>query len=121
MERSRSLKFFASRLRIRWPKRLELHGRWILLVSKQGVCEKRMNPRPKSPAVGPGPRLDAPRMRPMNVASSCRKSRAQKRVLRSGEAPYLDAAMQHSIDLFGTPYETGEPAQHMQDFLQRKR
>lgn len=47
--------------------------------------------------------------------------RAQKRVLRSGEAPYLDAAMRHSIDLFGTPYETNEPAQLMQDFLQRKR
>jgi hypothetical protein len=47
--------------------------------------------------------------------------RAQKRVLRTGEAPHLDAAMRHSIELFGLPYETGEPAKSMQAFLQRRR
>jgi enoyl-CoA hydratase/carnithine racemase len=47
--------------------------------------------------------------------------RAQKRVLRTGEAPHLDAAMRHSIELFGQAYETGEPATWMQAFLQRKK
>jgi enoyl-CoA hydratase/carnithine racemase len=47
--------------------------------------------------------------------------RAQKRVLRTGEAPHLDAAMRHSIELFGQAYETSEPATCMQAFLRRKR
>ncbi|WP_431275701.1 enoyl-CoA hydratase [Variovorax ureilyticus] len=47
--------------------------------------------------------------------------RAQKRVLRTGEAPHLDAAMRRSIDLFGQAYETTEPSACMQAFLQRRR
>jgi enoyl-CoA hydratase/carnithine racemase len=46
--------------------------------------------------------------------------RAQKRVLRFAEIPHLDAAMRYSIEAFGAPYQTSEPAELMQAFLQRK-
>jgi len=47
--------------------------------------------------------------------------RAQKRVLRTGEAPHLDAAMRHSIEIFSAPFETTEPADAMQAFLSKRR
>lgn len=47
--------------------------------------------------------------------------RAQKRVLRTSEAPYLSDAMQHSIELFGTAYESGDPQALMGAFLERKK
>jgi enoyl-CoA hydratase len=47
--------------------------------------------------------------------------RAQKRVLRTGEAPHLDVAMRHSIDIFGAPFETKEPFEAMQAFLQKRK
>lgn len=46
--------------------------------------------------------------------------RAQKRVLRFAELPHLDASMRYSIEAFGAPYETTEPAELMRAFLQRK-
>jgi hypothetical protein len=46
--------------------------------------------------------------------------RAQKRVLRTSEVPYLDSAMQHSIEIFGTAYESDDPARVMADFLAKK-
>lgn len=46
--------------------------------------------------------------------------RAQKRVLRTSEGPYLDSAMQHSIEIFGTAYESDDPARVMTDFLEKK-
>jgi enoyl-CoA hydratase len=47
--------------------------------------------------------------------------RAQKRVLRTSEAPHLDTAMQHSIEIFGASYESDDPATLMGEFLSRKR
>ena len=46
--------------------------------------------------------------------------RAQKRVLRSGEAPHLDASMGQSIEVFGSAYESGDPERLMRAFLTRK-
>lgn len=46
--------------------------------------------------------------------------RAQKRVLRTSEGPYLDGAMQHSIEIFGNAYESDDPARVMADFLAKK-
>lgn len=47
--------------------------------------------------------------------------RAQKQVLRTTEAPHLDAAMKHSIEIFGAAYESDEPGKLMNDFLTKKR
>lgn len=47
--------------------------------------------------------------------------RAQKRVLRTSEAPYLSDAMQHSIELFGTAYESQDPQALMGAFLDKKK
>jgi len=47
--------------------------------------------------------------------------RAQKRVLRTSEAPHLTDAMQHSIELFGTAYESSDPQTLMGAFLDRKK
>lgn len=47
--------------------------------------------------------------------------RAQKRVLRTTEAPFLDAAMQHSIDIFGCAYESEDPGRVMAQFLAKKK
>ena len=46
--------------------------------------------------------------------------RAQKRVLRTSEPPYLDNAMQHSIEIFGTVYESDDPSRMMTAFLEKK-
>lgn len=46
--------------------------------------------------------------------------RAQKRVPRTGEAPHLDAAMRHGIEIFGAPFGTSEPADAMQAFLSKR-
>ena len=46
--------------------------------------------------------------------------RAQKRVLRTSEAPHLDGAMMHSIEIFGTAYESEDPARAMGAFLAKK-
>jgi enoyl-CoA hydratase len=46
--------------------------------------------------------------------------RAQKRVLRTSEEPHLDSAMRHSIEIFGTAYESADPARVMADFLAKK-
>jgi enoyl-CoA hydratase/carnithine racemase len=46
--------------------------------------------------------------------------RAQKRVLRAGEAPYLDQAMHHSIEIFGSAYESGDPGKLMKAFFAGK-
>ena len=46
--------------------------------------------------------------------------RAQKRVLRTSEAPYLTDAMQHSIEIFGTAYESQDPELLMRAFLSKK-
>lgn len=47
--------------------------------------------------------------------------RAQKRVLRTSEAPYLDTAVQHSVEIFGSAYESDDPARVMTEFLSRKK
>lgn len=47
--------------------------------------------------------------------------RAQKRVVRTGKTPQLDAAMRHSIAIFGVPFETTEPAEAMLAFLKKRR
>lgn len=47
--------------------------------------------------------------------------RQQKRLLRRWEGMGLDAAIDNSIAEFGQAFTTGEPQQHMQAFLQRKR
>lgn len=46
--------------------------------------------------------------------------RTQKRVLRTSEAPHLDSAMQHSIEIFGSAYESEDPARVMGEFLSKK-
>ncbi|MEG0921783.1 MAG: enoyl-CoA hydratase [Comamonas sp.] len=46
--------------------------------------------------------------------------RAQKRVLRTSEAPYLDSAVQHSVEIFGSAYESEDPGRVMNEFLTRK-
>ncbi len=46
--------------------------------------------------------------------------RAQKRVLRTSEAPYLDGAMQHSVEIFGAAYESSDPGEAMAEFLSKK-
>lgn len=46
--------------------------------------------------------------------------RMQKRVLRTTEAPFLDVAMQHSIEIFGAAYESEDPGQVMAEFLAKK-
>ncbi|WP_028602464.1 enoyl-CoA hydratase [Ottowia thiooxydans] len=47
--------------------------------------------------------------------------RAQKRVLRTSEAPHLDGCMQHSIEIFGAAYESDEPGLIMQAFLNKRK
>ena len=47
--------------------------------------------------------------------------RQQKRLLREWERVSLDQAMAHSVAEFGQAFATGEPQQHMQRFLARKR
>jgi enoyl-CoA hydratase/carnithine racemase len=47
--------------------------------------------------------------------------RTQKRVLLTGEAPHLDAAMQHSIEMFGAAYESTDPERLMKAFLSTPR
>lgn len=54
------------------------------------------------------------------AALSSSGMRAQKRVLRTSEAPHLDGAMQHSIEIFGAAYESEDPARAMGDFLAKK-
>lgn len=54
------------------------------------------------------------------AALSASGMRAQKRVLRTSEAPHLDGAMQHSIEIFGAAYESEDPARAMGDFLAKK-
>lgn len=46
--------------------------------------------------------------------------RAQKRVLRTSEAPHLTEAMQHSIEIFGSAYESQDPQTLMSAFLSKK-
>ena len=46
--------------------------------------------------------------------------RAQKRVLRTSEAPYLDSAVRHSVEIFGAAYESEDPGRVMNEFLARK-
>ena len=46
--------------------------------------------------------------------------RQQKRLLRRWERMTLDAAVDDSIAEFGAAFQTGEPQQHMNAFLQRK-
>jgi enoyl-CoA hydratase/carnithine racemase len=47
--------------------------------------------------------------------------RTQKRVLLTGEAPHLDAAMRHSIEMFGAAYESPDPERLMKAFLSAPR
>ncbi|TYK68281.1 enoyl-CoA hydratase [Comamonas sp. Z3] len=54
------------------------------------------------------------------AALSASGMRAQKRVLRTGEAPHLDGSIRHSIEIFGTAYESADPANLMGEFLSRK-
>jgi enoyl-CoA hydratase/carnithine racemase len=54
------------------------------------------------------------------AALSASGMRAQKRVLRTSEAPHLDSAMQHSVEIFGAAYESEDPARAMGDFLAKK-
>ena len=46
--------------------------------------------------------------------------RAQKRVLRASESPHLGACMQHSIEIFASAYESGDPERLMRAFLNRE-
>jgi enoyl-CoA hydratase/carnithine racemase len=55
------------------------------------------------------------------AATSPSAMRGQKRVLRAGEAPYLDTAMNHSIELFGAAYESQDPERLMLAFLNKPR
>jgi len=47
--------------------------------------------------------------------------RAQKRVLRTSEAPHLDGSMRHSIEIFGAAYESSDPERFMSAFLTRQK
>ena len=47
--------------------------------------------------------------------------RQQKALLRDWESQPLDAAIDATVAAFGQAFETGEPQQHMQAFLQRPR
>lgn len=47
--------------------------------------------------------------------------RAQKRVLRTSEAPHLDNAVQHSVEIFGSAYESEDPGKVMTEFLMKKK
>jgi len=47
--------------------------------------------------------------------------RQQKRLLREWEDAPVDESIARSVAEFGSAFDTGEPQQHMQSFLQRKR
>jgi enoyl-CoA hydratase len=47
--------------------------------------------------------------------------RQQKRLLRDWERLPLEASIQQSVAEFARAFTTGEPQQHMQAFLQRRR
>lgn len=47
--------------------------------------------------------------------------RQQKRLLREWEDAPVDTSIARSVAEFGSAFDTGEPQQHMQGFLQRKR
>ena len=99
----------------------EGRARWLMLTGEAIDARKAESWGLVNEAV-PLPQLDeAVERRARALAElSASGTRAQKRVLRASESPHLDAGMQHSIEVFGSAYESGDPERLMRAFLDRK-
>lgn len=100
----------------------EGRARWLMLTGEP-IDASKAQAWGLVTEVVPKPDLGAAADRlALNLAElSSSGMRAQKRVLRTSEAPHLNGCMEHSIDIFGASYESADPGRLMGDFLTKKK
>lgn len=101
----------------------EGNTRWLLLTGASIDSHKALGWGLVNEVIAPD-KLDAAIQRTLDqlLANGPLAMRAQKQLLRAWEAPHIERGIKESVAVFGTSYETGEPAHCMeQHFFSRKR